>query len=112
MTETRYASLSGSLLARKGGAKPAMRPRNIASGAMLDDLGWNDMGYAPEQSPDHVPSSISALTPAPKAIREDHVRDEQVREDHITEDHAPVPVVEQQRALANQYPQIEDELVE
>ena len=118
MTETRYASLSGSLLARKGGAKPAMRPRNIASGAMLDDLGWNDMGYAPEQSPDHVPSSISALTPAPKAIRDDHVREEQVREDHVgeanapEENRAPVPVVEQQRALADQYPQVEDELIE
>lgn len=36
-----FASLSSSLLARKGGAKPAMRP---SAGASLDDLGWNDMG--------------------------------------------------------------------
>jgi hypothetical protein len=36
-----FASLSSTLLARKGGARPAMRP-NI--GTSLDDLGWNDMG--------------------------------------------------------------------
>lgn len=36
-----FASLSSSLLARKGGARPAMRPTISTS---LDDLGWNDMG--------------------------------------------------------------------
>lgn len=50
------ASLSSSLLARKGQAKPAMRPQGYASLAMTnmqpdqphmaaDDLGWNDMGH-------------------------------------------------------------------
>jgi hypothetical protein len=41
------ASLTSGLLARKGGAKPAMR-RQMAIGhdpAAQDDLGWNDMGY-------------------------------------------------------------------
>jgi hypothetical protein len=64
MAETKpFASLSSGLLARKGAAKPAMR---------LEDLGWNDMGTAPasvhdihEALPEHVPSSIEALTPAP-----------------------------------------------
>lgn len=47
------ASLSSSLLARKGQAKPAMRPQGFANfgfGApnAQDDLGWNDMGH------DHV----------------------------------------------------------
>lgn len=43
-----FASLSSSLLARKGGARPAMRPQAIqlttGNADPLDDLGWNDMG--------------------------------------------------------------------
>lgn len=41
------ASLSSSLLARKGQARPAMRPQGFVGldpGTSLDDLGWNDMG--------------------------------------------------------------------
>ena len=40
------ASLSSGLLARKGHARPAMRPQPISFGmaASEDDLGWNDMG--------------------------------------------------------------------
>ena len=69
----RYASLSSGLLARKGTAKPAMRPQGFNGG--FEDLGWNDMGHAPgeaaraEPAPEHVPSSIAALTPAPKLTR-------------------------------------------
>lgn len=51
MSDANFASLSPSLLARKGGAKPAMRPQNTAgvtdgkaAAANLEDLGWNDMG--------------------------------------------------------------------
>lgn len=52
------ASLSAGLLARKGGARPAMRRQPLDSGAAhlnavgQDDLGWNDMGYDvdPDQS--------------------------------------------------------------
>lgn len=46
-----FASLSSGLLARKGQAKPAMRPQGFASfgtpaaAAGVDDLGWNDMGH-------------------------------------------------------------------
>lgn len=45
------ASLSPSLLARKGAARPAMRPQSYtlggtAAAAPLDDLGWNDMGQS------------------------------------------------------------------
>jgi len=40
------ASLTGSLLARRGGARPAMRrPTQFAPAPVHDDLGWNDMGY-------------------------------------------------------------------
>lgn len=42
------ASLNPRLLARKGGAKPAMRPAMsalaIQQSVEMDDLGWNDMG--------------------------------------------------------------------
>ena len=76
MAETKpFASLSSGLLARKGAAKPAMRPQGFGSfGSSLEDLGWNDMGHAPgalhdineaHELPEHVPSSIEALTPAP-----------------------------------------------
>lgn len=42
------ASLSSGLLARKGAARPAMRPQGFGQvGANLDDLGWNDMGFEP-----------------------------------------------------------------
>ena len=72
MNEARpFASLSSGLLARKGAAKPAMRPQGFGSfGGSLEDLGWNDMGHhelngGTHDLPEHVPSSIEALTPAP-----------------------------------------------
>ena len=43
-----FASLSSGLLARKGAARPAMRPQGFGqTGSGLDDLGWNDMGFEP-----------------------------------------------------------------
>jgi hypothetical protein len=62
-----YASLSSGLLARKGGAKPAMRPQGFNNfGGNFDDLGWNDMGHVEEELPHHVPSPVG-LTPAPRS---------------------------------------------
>lgn len=63
------ASLGPSLLARKGAAKPAMRPQAPgftavkATAQSLEDLGWNDMG---EEDPaaDHS-AEVLQLTPAP-----------------------------------------------
>lgn len=51
-----FASLSPTLLARKGTAKPAMRPQvhypdSLARTVVEDDLGWNDMGEEPEVAP-------------------------------------------------------------
>lgn len=45
-----FASLTPSLLARKGGARPAMRPQGYINFMRSDapaseDLGWNDMGH-------------------------------------------------------------------
>ncbi|WP_347400408.1 hypothetical protein [Sphingomonas paeninsulae] len=47
-----FASLSSTLLARKGHAKPAMRPQGFAGFGIspaqsYEDLGWNDMGTEP-----------------------------------------------------------------
>ena len=90
-----FASLSSGLLARKGAAKPAMRPQGFGQmGVSMEDLGWNDMGQShqpqPEfhqELPEHVPSSIAALTPAPRLQSEPAPQP------------APPPVVEQQRAI-------------
>jgi hypothetical protein len=62
MSEPRpIASLSSTLLARKGHAKPAMRPQNYSfdhaqtslSGfaGHEEDLGWNDLGHDAEPAP-------------------------------------------------------------
>ena len=66
MTGMNFASLSPTLLARKGGAKPAMRrqsvavagaqahqPRHAASypDSVLEDLGWNDLGESEAPAP-------------------------------------------------------------
>jgi len=56
MSEASFASLGPTLLARKGGAKPAMRPQlaplpemtGSAADEQLEDLGWNDMGTEDE----------------------------------------------------------------
>ena len=95
-----FASLSSGLLARKGAAKPAMRPQGFGQMGMgVEDLGWNDMGYAPpapahdyqDELPERVPSKISALTPAPRASDDPDAAD--------GADLPPPPVVEQQRAI-------------
>lgn len=71
MNEANFASLNPSLLARKGGAKPAMRPQlaplnphgaNVA--ANLEDLGWNDMGDDTDDSHAHH-GQLLHLTPEP-----------------------------------------------
>jgi hypothetical protein len=92
MNEARpFASLSSGLLARKGAAKPAMRPQGFTGG--FEDLGWNDMGHEPSEEldgelPEHVPSSIAALTPAPK---------------HPAQEVPEPEVVAQQRAIAESF---------
>lgn len=56
------ASLSSGLLARKGGAKPAMRRQinfgSAATAVQHDDLGWNDMGY--DVDPDQTSAAATA----------------------------------------------------
>ncbi len=76
------ASLSSSLLARKGQAKPAMRPQGFAGFGMVaasavaqDDLGWNDMGHeAYQPSAEIVPihPTVEHEAPAPAVIHRQH----------------------------------------
>jgi hypothetical protein len=85
-----FASLSSGLLARKGAARPAMRPQGFGSqtGAGLEDLGWNDMGFEPpkpavapvrdeehdafgEELPEHpLRNPLSALTPIASPVHD------------------------------------------
>ncbi|MXO60976.1 hypothetical protein GRI89_15650 [Altererythrobacter salegens] len=66
-----FASLGATLLARKGGAKPAMRPQasrvptmnGSAAAQNLEDLGWDDMGEE-DAAADHS-AEVLQLTPAP-----------------------------------------------
>ncbi len=84
-----FASLSSGLLARKGAARPAMRPQGFGQGGSgLEDLGWNDMGFeppkpalAPVRDEDHdafgeeisepaLRNPVSALTPIPSPVHD------------------------------------------
>jgi len=84
-----FASLSSGLLARKGAARPAMRPQGFGgqTGAGLEDLGWNDMGFEPpkaaeaERDPEHdafgdelaphpLRNPLAALTPVGSPVHE------------------------------------------
>lgn len=104
------ASLSPTLLARKGAARPAMRPQlgALAPDALarqIEDLGWNDMGedapapgLASAAEPPHHPHNHAGLepvaaAPAPAAVVP------LVPETPVPEA-AEVPVVVRQRAAA------------
>lgn len=83
-----FASLSPSLLARKGGARPAMRPQlqtlqqfqEATACDIDDDLGWNDMG-ADVDPPAPESAEIVKLNPtvgtapavAPEVVRQQEV---------------------------------------
>lgn len=109
MNEPRpFASLGPTLLARKGGARPAMRPQLGMFGSLsgsaataqaahdLEDLGWNDMGD--DQTPVRTVERL-ALTPA---MPSDHEEAAETAEAVVAEPVAmPEPVVKQQlRAIA------------
>ena len=63
------ASLSSGLLARKGQARPAMRPQGYGGFGAIpgqqDDLGWNDMGHDEHPHP-HAPH----VAPVPPVVRQ------------------------------------------
>ncbi len=69
MTEPKaFASLTPTLLARKGGARPAMRPQLGVPAAdpqarQLDDLGWNDMGCDAAGTATEPVAAVVSITP-------------------------------------------------
>jgi hypothetical protein len=68
-----FASLSSGLLARKGQARPAMRPQGFTGGyaslAGIEDLGWNDMGHMPEPMADvHPLHEDDQIQPPPEGV--------------------------------------------
>lgn len=71
-TSKPMASLSSGLLARKGHARPAMRPQGYVSlTPSHEDLGWNDMGdeFAQQFQPQpQVPAQAPAAYVAPVAV--------------------------------------------
>jgi predicted transcriptional regulator len=68
-----FASLSSGLLARKGQAKPAMRPQAYGAMSVHDDLGWNDMGYPANLSAGEVEATqtVSPVVAQQAAIAEE-----------------------------------------
>ena len=95
-----FASLSSGLLARKGAAKPAMRPQGFNTfGANLEDLGWDDMGHEEPDAP-APPTPVCGLTPISTRSAE--------QETVILPHAAPEPaVVVQQRALEESFAPVE-----
>lgn len=90
MNEANYASLSAGLLARKGQARPAMRPQGYGF-ASDDDLGWNDMGgdmLTAEQRAALMPAQPMHFQPRPAVDFDESV---------------PSPVAAQQQAIADEF---------
>ena len=94
-----FASLSSGLLARKGQARPAMRPQGFGfNTGGIDDLGWNDMGHdaaAPRPVTARLPANLAGpatSAPMPSAVP---------------------PVVRQQEEIAREFAQpVKPEVVE
>ncbi|WP_293699449.1 MULTISPECIES: hypothetical protein [unclassified Sphingopyxis] len=84
------ASLSAGLLARKGGARPAMRRQPLGSGPAptnavgYDDLGWNDMGYDVDPDQSGEPARMLDLKPLlTGSVPAHNVEAEQALEDSV-----------------------------
>lgn len=82
-TSKPLASLSSSLLARKGQARPAMRPQGFLqmNPAQQEDLGWNDMGedFRPAPASPYVaPVEHGYAAPKPEVLRQIEALDEQL----------------------------------
>lgn len=108
-----FASLTSGLLARKGGARPAMRRAYIAGGdkptlplSVQEDLGWNDMGEdTPPPAPlamirEDMPQPV-AQAAAPEIVRQQEQLAEQISDPmDEREPWVPVPTVRPRGAKA------------
>ena len=101
------ASLTSSLLARKGGARPAMRRQLALGDEAHDDLGWNDMGDDSSYQSD--PMAVVGLTPMPHAeapvarTAEMEAMDSSVA---VQADVPPPAIFEQRRILAEKVAEV------
>ena len=112
MSESKpFASLSPTLLARKGAAKPAMRPQwqpldtcsaevpQPPSGDELEDLGWNDMGKTDESestvvpfgAPDEQLQQPPLTGGVPAVVRQQDALADHVASDRVHEPQYPEP---------------------
>ncbi|MDF7774374.1 hypothetical protein P1X14_03875 [Sphingomonas sp. AOB5] len=84
------ASLSSGLLARKGHARPAMRPQGFVSHLppSAEDLGWNDMGD------DFTPAPQPVAPQVPPVVRQREALEEQLAPEpapFVAPEPVPVP---------------------
>jgi hypothetical protein len=116
------ASLSSNLLARKGQARPAMRPQGfvgLSPATTHDDLGWNDMGEdAPRPAPLPAPiqvqqPQIHQPAPKPMVLRQREELDQQIAEPRFEPEPETIsePTGEQKSPLAVRQPKAEAKLV-
>jgi len=100
-TSKPLASLSSSLLARKGQARPAMRPQGFLqmNTGQQEDLGWNDMGDDFRPAPYVAPVDHAFEAPKPEVLRQIEALDEQLA--------APVPQIDDAPETASAEPEVE-----
>lgn len=89
------ASLSSTLLARKGQAKPAMRSQGFGGfGSMpagQDDLGWNDMGDAP--GPADEQTAVPPVLVQRAALREEFAPPPEAEPEVVAAEPEPEPEI-------------------
>jgi hypothetical protein len=98
-----FASLSSALLARKGHAKPAMRPQAIqmdqSHSDQLEDLGWNDMGHDPAPPPVAELVAMPGVQPTPQDVPvQVHVQQDALAREFV--DAVPMPAAPQSSMLS------------
>jgi hypothetical protein len=110
------ASLSSNLLARKGQARPAMRPQGfvgLSPATTHDDLGWNDMGEdSPRPAPMPAPVQVQQPAPKPMVLRQREELDQQIAAPAVPEyepeaERPSEPAEERKSPLAVRQPRAE-----
>jgi hypothetical protein len=101
------ASLEPKLLARKGGARPAMRPQIFPfvgfeqnAAYQLDDLGWNDMGEDDYQSAEVLQLSPLLTNHKTEALTADSAKPAVRRQQEALAGHLAQPARPPRSALA------------